>query len=105
MNMNIYSNPLAEDIVQRRCLKIFHWQEIFYLKKLWIALAESEKELGLHITDEQIEEMKLIFIISIMSLRTKESEFRHDVMAHVHTFGTQAKLCLLSILVQAHLWR
>ena len=60
-------------------------------RKLWIALAESEKELGLHITDEQIEEMKAnIYNIDYELAAKKESEFRHDVMAHVHTFGTQA---------------
>ena len=60
-------------------------------RKLWVALAEAEKELGLNITDEQIEEMKAnIYNIDYELAAKKEAEFRHDVMAHVHTFGTQA---------------
>jgi adenylosuccinate lyase len=56
---------------------------------LWIALAEGEKELGLNITDEQIDEMKAnIYNIDYDLAARKEKEFRHDVMAHVHTFGT-----------------
>ena len=56
-----------------------------------MALAEAEKELGLNITDEQIEEMKAnIYNIDYELAAKKEAEFRHDVMAHVHTFGTQA---------------
>ena len=60
-------------------------------RKLWVALAEAEKELGLNITDEQIQEMKEnIYNIDYELAAKKEAEFRHDVMAHVHTFGTQA---------------
>ena len=56
--------------------------------KLWVALAESEKELGLPISDEQIEEMKAqIDNIDYEKARQYENELRHDVMAHVHTFG------------------
>jgi adenylosuccinate lyase len=58
-------------------------------RKLWVALAEGEKELGLNITDEQIQEMKdNIYNIDYELAAQKEKEFRHDVMAHVHTFGT-----------------
>ncbi len=57
-------------------------------RKLWVALAESEQELGLPISDEQIEEMKAqICNIDYEKARQYESELRHDVMAHVHTFG------------------
>ena len=57
-------------------------------RKLWVALAESEQELGLPISDEQIEEMKAqIDNIDYEKARQYESELRHDVMAHVHTFG------------------
>ncbi|WP_130891985.1 adenylosuccinate lyase [Fusobacterium ulcerans] len=92
MNMNIYSNPLAERYSSKEMLENFSPDKKFSTwRKLWIALAESEKELGLHITDEQIEEMKAnIYNIDYELAAKKESEFRHDVMAHVHTFGTQA---------------
>lgn len=92
MNMNIYSNPLAERYSSKEMLENFSSDKKFSTwRKLWIALAESEKELGLHITDEQIEEMKAnIYNIDYELAAKKESEFRHDVMAHVHTFGTQA---------------
>ena len=90
--MNIYSNPLAERYSSKEMLENFSPDKKFSTwRKLWIALAESEKELGLHITDEQIEEMKAnIYNIDYELAAKKESEFRHDVMAHVHTFGTQA---------------
>ena len=92
MNMNIYSNPLAERYSSKEMLENFSPDKKFSTwRKLWIALAESEKELGLHITDEQIAEMKAnIYNIDYELAAKKESEFRHDVMAHVHTFGTQA---------------
>ena len=92
MNMNIYSNPLPERYSSKEMLENFSPDKKFSTwRKLWIALAESEKELGLHITDEQIAEMKAnIYNIDYELAAKKESEFRHDVMAHVHTFGTQA---------------
>ena len=59
-------------------------------RKLWIALAESEQALGLDITDAQIKEMQEnIFDIDYDLAEKKEAEFRHDVMAHVHTFGVK----------------
>ena len=92
MNMNIYSNPLAERYSSKEMLENFSPDKKFSTwRKLWIALAESEKELGLNITDEQIAEVKAnIYNIDYELAAKKESEFRHDVMAHVHTFGTQA---------------
>lgn len=57
-------------------------------RKLWIALAEAEKELGIDITDEQIDEMKAhVDNIDYDMAAQKEKEVRHDVMAHVLTFG------------------
>ena len=57
-------------------------------RKLWIALATAEKELGLNITDEQIAEMKAhIYDINYEFAEAKEKELRHDVMSHVHAFG------------------
>ena len=57
-------------------------------RKLWIALATAEKELGLNITEEQINEMKAhIYDINYEFAEAKEKELRHDVMSHVHAFG------------------
>ena len=57
-------------------------------RKLWIALATAEKELGLNITDEQIAEMKAhIYDINYEFAEAKEKELRHDVMSHVHAYG------------------
>lgn len=57
-------------------------------RRLWIALAEAEKELGLQITDEQIDELKANKDdINYDVAEQKEKEFRHDVMAHVHAYG------------------
>lgn len=92
METNIYSNPLAERYSSKEMLENFSPDKKFSTwRKLWVALAEAEKELGLNITDEQIEEMKAnIYNIDYELAAKKEGEFRHDVMAHVHTFGTQA---------------
>ena len=57
-------------------------------RKLWIALAETEKELGIDITDEQIQEMKdNVSNIDYDIVAQREKECRHDVMAHVYEFG------------------
>lgn len=92
MEKNIYSNPLAERYSSKEMLENFSPNKKFSTwRKLWVALAEAEKELGLNITDEQIQEMKEnIYNIDYELAAKKEAEFRHDVMAHVHTFGTQA---------------
>lgn len=59
-------------------------------RQLWIALAESEKELGLNITEQQINEMKKnMNNINYELADKKEKEFKHDVMAHIHAFGEQ----------------
>nr|WP_307775922.1 adenylosuccinate lyase [uncultured Cetobacterium sp.] len=92
MNRDIYSNPLAERYSSKEMLEIFSPKFKFSTwRKLWTALAETEKELGLDITDEQIEEMKAnIYNIDYDLANEMERKFRHDVMAHVHTFGTAA---------------
>lgn len=57
-------------------------------RKLWIALAETEKELGINITDEQIGQMKAnIYNIDYDVVAAREKECRHDVMSHVYEFG------------------
>lgn len=92
MNREIYSNPLAERYSSKEMLENFSPKNKFSTwRKLWVALAEAEKELGLNITDEQIEDMKkVIYDIDYELAEAQEKKVRHDVMAHVHTFGTQA---------------
>ena len=84
-----YENPLCVRYSGDGMKRIFSADNKFSTwRKLWIALAESEQELGLDITDEQIAEMKAhIFDIDYDKARQYESELRHDVMAHVRTFG------------------
>lgn len=92
MNKNVYSNPLIERYSSKEMLHIFSPCFKFTTwRKLWYALAETEKELGIDITDEQLEEMKQnIDNIDYELARQMEKKFRHDVMAHVHTFGSAA---------------
>ncbi|MGL4687901.1 MAG: adenylosuccinate lyase [Fusobacteriaceae bacterium] len=92
MNRNIYSNPLAERYSSKDMLENFSPQKKFSTwRKLWIALAEGEKDLGINITEEQLEEMKkVVEKIDFELAEEQEKKVRHDVMAHVHTFGTQA---------------
>lgn len=93
MRTDIYQSPLCERYASKEMQHIFSNDKKFSTwRKLWIALAESEKELGLPITDEQIEEMKReAQNIDYEKARKYESELRHDVMAHVHTFGDACK--------------
>jgi len=88
---NIYQNPLIERYSSNEMLQIFSPMNKFSnWRKLWIVLAECEKELGLNITDEQINEMKAhIYDIDFARAAQIEKEVRHDVMAHVHAFGEQ----------------
>lgn len=86
-----YENPLIERYSSKEVLKIFSADNKFQTwRKLWVALAEAEKELGLNISQEQIDELRSkIEDIDYELAAQKEKELRHDVMAHVHTYGTQ----------------
>lgn len=90
---DIYENPLITRYADKRSAAVFSDNNKFKLwRKLWIALAESEKELGLNITDGQIEEMKKYADdINYEYATAEEKLVRHDVMAHVHAFGEQAR--------------
>lgn len=92
MNKEIYNNPLSERYSSKEMLENFSPKNKFSTwRKLWIALAESEKELGLNITQNQIDDMiKVVDKIDYAMADEQEKKVRHDVMAHVHTFGTQA---------------
>lgn len=84
-----FSHPLTERYASKEMSYIWSPAMKFSTwRKLWLALAESEQSLGLNITNEQIEEMKQhLTDIDYDFAEKKEKEFRHDVMAHVHTFG------------------
>jgi adenylosuccinate lyase len=90
----IYENPLITRYASKEMSVLFSSDNKFSTwRKLWIALAESQKELGLNITDEQISEMKEhVNDINYDIAKEKEREFRHDVMAHIHAYGEQCKL-------------
>lgn len=87
--MDTYVSPLCERYSSDTMKHIFSPDYKFRTwRRLWIALAEAEKELGIAITDEQIEEMKAhVDDIDYDYAREREKEVRHDVMAHVLTFG------------------
>lgn len=86
-----YISPLSERYASREMQHIFSEDFKFTTwRKLWIALAETEKELGLDITQEQIDEMKEhVSDINYDVARAREKEVRHDVMSHVYAFGVQ----------------
>ncbi len=93
MDNGVYQNPLITRYASKAMSENFSDEKRFKLwRKLWIALAESEMELGLNITKSQIEEMKKFAEdINFGQAEKYEREVRHDVMAHVHAFGDQAK--------------
>lgn len=86
-----YENPLITRYASKEMAHIFSPTMKYKLwRELWIALAESQKELGLNISEEQVAELKNNKEnIDFELAKKKEKEFRHDVMAHVHTYGTQ----------------
>lgn len=90
---DIYENPLITRYASREMAAAFSDDARFKLwRKLWIALAESEMELGLPVTQKQIDEMKQYAAdINYDVAEAREREVRHDVMAHVYAFGMQAK--------------
>ena len=84
-----YQNPLCTRYADEQMKRLFSDDKKFTTwRKLWIALAESEQELGIAITDAQIAQMKAnIHNIDYELAQQKEHEVRHDVMAHVLTYG------------------
>eukprot|EP00164_Ancoracysta_twista_P001231 GFYU01001615.1.p1 GENE.GFYU01001615.1~~GFYU01001615.1.p1 ORF type:complete len:481 (+),score=181.39 GFYU01001615.1:141-1583(+) len=84
-----YENPLISRYASKEMSYIFSPQKKFSTwRRLWHSLASAEKELGLPITDEQLNEMKAHFDdIDFALAEAKEKELRHDVMSHIHAFG------------------
>ena len=88
---NLYSTPLNSRYASKEMSFIFSDDMKFTTwRKLWVALAEGEKELGLNITDEQIKELKEnVDKINYDEAAKREKEVRHDVMSHVYAYGLQ----------------
>lgn len=91
MAHDIYESPLAQRYASKEMQYLFSPDKKFKTwRKLWIALAESEKELGLDITQEQIDELIAHKDdINYEVAKQREAEVRHDVMSHVYAYGTQ----------------
>ena len=91
MSTDRYQSPLSERYASREMQYIFSPDMKFRTwRKLWIALAETEKELGLNITQEQIDELKEhAEDINYDVAAAREKEVRHDVMSHVYAYGLQ----------------
>ena len=91
MSTDRYVSPLSERYASKEMQYIFSPDMKFRTwRKLWIALAETEKELGLNITDEQIEELKAhAKDINYDVAKERERLVRHDVMSHVYAYGVQ----------------
>lgn len=88
---DLYSSPLNSRYSSKEMSYIFSEDMKFSTwRKLWVALAEGEKELGINISDEQINELKSnINNINYEDAIAKEKEVRHDVMSHVYAYGLQ----------------
>jgi adenylosuccinate lyase len=92
--METYENPLVTRYASREMAELFGEKKKFSTwRALWVALAEAEKELGLDITAEQINQMKTHSEITGAGLKRAaeiEKETRHDVMAHIRAYGEEA---------------
>ena len=91
MSTDRYTSPLSERYASKEMQYIFSPDMKFRTwRRLWIALAETEKELGLNITQEQIDELKAhADDINYDVAKAREKEVRHDVMSHVYAYGVQ----------------
>ena len=91
MSTDRYQSPLSERYASKEMQYIFSPDMKFRTwRKLWIALAETEKELGLNISQEQIDELKAhAEDINYDVAKAREKEVRHDVMSHVYAYGAQ----------------
>lgn len=89
-----YQTPLTSRYASEVMSTLFSCQNRYTLwRKLWIALAEAEKELGLSIKEEQIAEMKQhLTPIDFSLVTTYEKELKHDVMAHIHAWGDKCQI-------------
>ena len=91
MSTDRYDSPLSGRYASKEMQYIFSQDKKFTTwRRLWIALAEAERELGLNITEEQIAELKAhVNDINYDVAVAREKEVRHDVMSHVYAYGVQ----------------
>src|SRR5215510_5584883 len=89
MGHEIYENPLISRYASREMATLWGDQRKFTTwRRLWVALAEAEAELGLPVSQEQIAELRAhTDDIDFAAAQQYERKLRHDVMAHVHTYG------------------
>ena len=87
-----WSSPLAERYASAAMLRLWSPASRYGLwRRLWLALAEAERELGAEISEGAIAEMRAhLDNIDFTAVAAYEKRFRHDVMAHVHAFGDVA---------------
>ncbi len=87
-----YVTPLVDRFATKEMAQLWGAQKKFSTwRRCWVALAEAEQELGLPITDEQLDEMRShVDDIDFEAARRLEQETRHDVMAHIQTYGLVA---------------
>ncbi len=92
--MEEYVSPFSSRYSSREISELFSPRyRIQTFRKLWVALARAERRLGLPISEEQIAEMEAgIDLIDYQRAAEYEKKFRHDVMAHIHTFGDQCPI-------------
>src|SRR2546423_13381050 len=89
-----YDNPLIGRYASRRMAGLWSPQtKVSTWRRLWVALAEAERALGLAITEEQIAALRdQVESIDFEAAGRYERRFRHDVMAHIHTLGDAGAL-------------
>jgi adenylosuccinate lyase len=89
---HVYQNPLVTRYASQGMAELWSSQRKFSTwRRLWVALAEAERALGLAITAEQVEALRAkVDDIDFEAARAHETRLRHDVMAHVHTLGDAA---------------
>lgn len=91
-NESVYTSPLVERNASKQMSELFGPQKKFSTwRRLWLELAKAQKQLGLKITDQQIKQMaQHLDDIDLKKAAKYEKKFRHDVMAHIHTFADAA---------------
>ena len=91
MDRTTYETPLNSRYASKEMSYLFSSDMKFVTwRKLWVALAEGERELGINIEESQINELKnFIDDINYEVAEEKEKEIRHDVMSHVYAYGVQ----------------
>ena len=89
---NIYSSPLVERNASKEMAELFGAQKKFSTwRRIWLELARAERKLGLKISAAQIKQMEQhLDDINFEKAAAYEKKLRHDVMAHIHTFGEKA---------------